>query len=132
MGTAVGTIRNTSHTSPYTLPLAGIYCYYGCLSGSWWSATAKSGPGTLFQEAVPGTTIGWHHAAPFSEGFYARPASIFDQKNYGARTNIVSGHSFWLLRLLPTPTENAPLARKIWNISREEGEGRDIMAAEIG
>ena len=107
MGTAVGTIRTTSHTLPYTLLLAGIYCYYGCMSGSWWPATAKSGPGTLFQEAVPGTTTGCHHAAPFSEGFYARPASIFDQKNYGARTDTVSGvadtlfgyYVFSLLRL---------------------------------
>ena len=29
MGTAVDTIRNTSHTSPYTLLLTGIYCYNG-------------------------------------------------------------------------------------------------------
>ena len=113
MGTAVGTIPNTSHTSPYTLPLAGIYCYYGCMSGSWWSATAKSGPGTFFQEAVPGTATGSHHVASFSEGFYALCASIFDQKNYVTRTYIVSGHYFWLLRLLPTPTENAPLARPV-------------------
>ena len=39
MGTAVDTIRNISHTSPYTLPLPGIYLLQGCLSGTWWYAT---------------------------------------------------------------------------------------------
>ena len=47
-GTTVDTIRNTSCTSSYTLTLAGIYCYNGCMSPSWWYATVKLGPGTFF------------------------------------------------------------------------------------
>ena len=39
MGTPVDTIRNTSSIPPYTLPLAGIYCYNGCMSPTWWYAT---------------------------------------------------------------------------------------------
>ena len=98
MGTAVDTIRNTSHTSPYTLTLSGIYCYYGCLSDTWWYATAKPGPSTLMGVPFHCTTTGWHHVVSFSEGFHALPPKFFDQKNYGTRTNIVSGHSFRLLR----------------------------------
>ena len=112
MGTAVDTIRNISHTSPYTLPLAGIYCYNGCVSGTWWSATAKSGRATLMGVPFPCTMTGCHHVASFSEGFYAVAARFFDQKNYVPVTHIVSGHSFRLLRPISTPTENAPLARQ--------------------
>ena len=43
MGTAVDTIRNISHTLPYTLPLPGIYLLQGCVSGTWWYATVKLG-----------------------------------------------------------------------------------------
>ena len=66
---------------------------------------------TLFPRAVPGTMNGWYHVASFSESFYARSASIFEQKNTGVRTDIVRGHYFRLLRPIHTPTENAPLAR---------------------
>ena len=98
MGMPVDTIRNISHTSPYTLPLPGIYLLQGCLSGTWWYATAKSGRATHMGVAFPGTTTGWHDVASFSEGFYALSPCIFDQKNYGTRTRSVSGHSFRLLR----------------------------------
>ena len=98
MGMPVDAIRNTSQTWSYTLPLPGILLLQGCLSGSWWYATAKSGPGAFTLKAFPGTMTGWHHVASFSEGFYAVPARFFDQKNYGTRTDIVSGHSFRLLR----------------------------------
>ena len=98
MGTAVDTIRNISHTSPYTLPLPGIYLLQGCLSGTWWYATAKSGRLAFIGVSFPGTTTGCHHVASFSEGFYAVAPRFFDQKNYGTRTYIVSGHSFRLLR----------------------------------
>ena len=111
MGTAVDTIRNTSQTLPYTLILTGIYCYNGCLSGSWRYATAKSGRLAFIGVSFPATTTRWHHVGSFSEGFYTLAARYFDQKNYGTRTDIVSGHSFRLLHLIPTPTENAPLAR---------------------
>ena len=80
----MGTIRNVPRTLLYTLTVSGIYCYNGCVSGCWWSATAKSGPSTLFPRAVPGTMTGCHHVASFSRGFYAVPARFFDQKNYGA------------------------------------------------
>ena len=108
----VDTIRNTSQAWPYTLPLAGILLLQGCVSGTWWYATAKSGPGAIFRRPVPGTMNGWHHVASFSETSTALSASIFDQKNYGARTDTARGHSFRLLRHILTPTENAPLARK--------------------
>ena len=113
MGTAVDTIRNISHTSPYTLPLPGIYLLQGCVSGTWWYATTPLRPRSLIPMPFPCTMTGSHHVASFSEGFHALCASIFDQKNYGARTDIARGHSFRLLRLLPTPTENAPLARQL-------------------
>ena len=113
MGTAVSTIRNISHTSPYTLPLPGIYLLQGCLSGTctWWSATAKSGSTPRTTKPLPATTTGWHHVASFSESFYAAAPRFFDQKNYGTRTDTARGHSFRLLRPISTPTENAPLAR---------------------
>ena len=53
MGTAVGTIRTTSHALPYTLLLAGIYCYYGSISGSWWHATTHLTSEAAHSDAIP-------------------------------------------------------------------------------
>ena len=82
----VDAIRNTSQTWPNTLLLPGILLLQGCMSGTWWYATAKSGRTTLMGVPFPGTTTGCHHVASFSEGFYAVAARFFDQKNYGTRT----------------------------------------------
>ena len=38
MRTAVDTIPTVSRTPPYTLTLTAIYCYKGCMSGTWWYA----------------------------------------------------------------------------------------------
>ena len=70
MGTAVGTIRNISHASPYTLPLAGIYCYNGCVSGTWWYATTH-----LPSEAANFDHIPWHNERMASRSFIFRNIS---------------------------------------------------------
>ena len=67
----------------------------------------------LTPRPVPERITGGHHIASFSESFYAASPRFFVQKNYGARTHTVRGHSFLLLRPIPTPTENAPLARQL-------------------
>ena len=69
MGKPVGTTRIVPRTLLYTLTVSGIYCYKGCLSGTWWSATAKSGRGTLMGVAFPGRMIGCHHVSSFSVSF---------------------------------------------------------------
>ena len=98
MGMPVDASRNTSQAWPYALPLPGILLLQGCVSGSWWYATIKLGPGAFTMKSFPGTTTGCHHVASFSEDFYALAPRFFDQKNYGTRTHIVSGHYFRLLR----------------------------------
>ena len=98
MGTTLATIHNTSPTSPYTLVLAGIYCYYGVcpVVGGMLQPTYGARPQTPMP--FPCTMTGWHHVALFLQSFYAPTASIFDQKNYGTRTDIARGHSFRPLR----------------------------------
>ena len=61
------TIRTITHTSLYTLTLAGIYCYNGCLSGTWWSATAKIGT-----EHTHSTVIPWYNDRMSSRSFIFR------------------------------------------------------------
>ena len=103
----------TSHTHrPIHSRYSVFTCYKGVcpVLGSMLQPTYRPRPRTSM--AFPGGTTGCHYVASYSEGFYALPARFFNQKNYGTRTHIVSGHSFRLLRLIPTPTENAPLARK--------------------
>ena len=78
MGMPVDAIRNTSQAWPYALPLPGILLLQGCVSGSWWYATAKLGPGAFTLKPFPGTMTGCHHVASLSESFYAPTASIFD------------------------------------------------------
>ena len=53
MGTAVDTIRNISHTLPYTLPLPGIYLLQGCLSGTWWYATTHLPAEAADNDGIP-------------------------------------------------------------------------------
>ena len=67
MGMPVDTIRNISHTLPYTLPLAGIYCYNGCLSGTWWYATTH-----LRSEAANSDAIPFHNDRMSSRSFIFR------------------------------------------------------------
>ena len=64
MGTPADTIHNTSRISPYTFPLAAIYCYNGCLSGSWWYATPH-----LPAEAADSDAIPWQSNRMASRNF---------------------------------------------------------------
>ena len=101
MGTAVDTIRNISHTSPYTLPLPGIYLLQGCLSGTWWYATAKSGPSYAFSTSA----IPWHNDRMSSRSFIFRRflcaiCEILWPEKLRYTDNIARGHSFRLLRLI--------------------------------
>ena len=105
-----------SATSPTYRPIHSRYpvftCYKGVcrVLGSMLQPTYRPRPRITM--AFPCRMTGWHHAAPFSETSTVVAARFFDQKNYGTRTHIVNARSFRLLRLIPTPTENAPLARK--------------------
>ena len=114
-GIAWGRSWVRSATPPTHRPIHSHYpvfcCYKGVcrVLGGMLQPTYRPRPRT--STTFPGTMNGWHHVASFSESFYAATASIFDQKNYGTRTDTVSGHSFRLLCPISTPTENAPLAR---------------------
>ena len=67
MGTAVGAIPNTSLTWPYTLPLTGIYCYNGCVSGTWCYATTQMEVWAAFSASSP-----WHNERISSRSFIFR------------------------------------------------------------
>ena len=111
MGTAVGAIPNTSLTWPYTLTLSGIYCYNGCVSGTWCYATTQLEVWAAFSLSSP-----WHNERMASRSFIFRKflcpfSEILCPEKLRCTHIAVRGHSIRLLRQILTPTENAPLAR---------------------